>query len=73
MGWYSFKYRKKKWKPGFWVDVRFPSPDGRGVTVRLRVTPTSFKQWVLREGLWCGSGEAQSLSDVKFKNRCHVI
>jgi len=66
MGWYSFKYRKRKWKPGFWVDARFPLPDGRSITLRLHVTPASFKQWVLLGGLWCGSGEAQSLSDVKF-------
>jgi len=70
MGWYSFKYRKRKWKPGFWVTVRFPSPDGRGVTTRLRVTPASFRQWVLLDGLWRGSAEAQSVSDINFKNSC---
>ncbi|HQO58941.1 MAG TPA: hypothetical protein PLT76_09520 [Candidatus Omnitrophota bacterium] len=74
MEWYSFKYRKKKWKPGFWVYVRFPSPDGRSVTVRLHVTPVSFKQWVLLEGLWRGSDEARSVSDTKFQKAmsCHM-
>jgi hypothetical protein len=66
MGWYWRKRKKKKWKPGFWVDVRFRSPDGQSVTLRLRVTPESFKRWVLREGVCRGSGEAQSVSDVKF-------
>jgi hypothetical protein len=70
MGWYWQRRKKKKWKPGFWVYVRFPSPDGRSVTARLRVTPESFKRWVLLEGLWRGSAEAQSVSDINFKNSC---
>ena len=70
MGWYWHKRKKKKWKPGFWVYVRFPSPDGRSVTARLRVTPESFKRWVLLEGLWRGSAEARSVSDINFKNSC---
>jgi len=72
MGWYSFKYRKKKWRPGFWVYVHLEAPNGCNCQLRLLVTPASFKRyWEGRFG--CGSGEAQSLSDVKFKNRCHVI
>ncbi len=70
MGWYWQRRKKKKWKPGFWVYVRFPSPDGRSVTARLRVTPESFKRWVLLDGLWRGSAEAQSVSDINFKNSC---
>lgn len=73
MGWYWRKRKKKKWKPGFWVYIRFELPNDGDCLLRLYVTPESFKQWVLREGVCRGSGEAQSLSDVKFKNRCHVI
>lgn|GEM_PF-1416266 len=70
MGWYWRKRKKKKWKPGFWVDVSFDLPGWREVTLRLRVTPESFKRWVLREGVCRGSGEARSFSDISFKNSC---
>ena len=63
--WYR-KKKKKKWKPGFWVDARFPSPEGRSVVLRLHVTPSSFKQWVLTTGVCRGSGEARSVSDINF-------
>lgn len=70
MGWYWRKRKKKKWKPGFWVYVNFDLPGWREVTLRLHVTPESFTRWVLREGVCRGSGEAQSFSDISFKNSC---
>jgi len=70
MGWYWRKRKNKKWKPGFWVDVNFDLPGWREVTLRLRVTPESFKRWVLTMGVCRGSGEARSFSDISFKNSC---
>ena len=73
MGWYRYKRKKKKWKPGFWTYVTIKSPDGHEVKLKLNITPEAIKRWVLTMGVCRGSGEAQSVSDLKIKNRCRVL
>jgi len=70
MGWYRYKRKKKKWTPGFWTYVTIKSPDGHEVKLKLNITPSAIKEWVLTAGACRGSGEAHSLSDLKIKNRC---
>ena len=70
MGWYRYKPKKKKWKPGFWTTVTIKFHDGHEVKLKLNVTPSAIKEWVLTVGACRGSGEAHSLSDLKIKNRC---
>lgn len=73
MGWYRYKRKKKKWTPGFWTYVTIKSPDGHEVKLKLNITPEAIKRWVLTAGACRGSGEAQSVSDLKIKNRCRVL
>ena len=70
MGWYRYKRKKKKRKPGFWTTVTIKFHDGHEVKLKLNVTPSAIKEWVLTVGACRGSGEAHSLSDLKIKNRC---
>jgi hypothetical protein len=70
MGWYRYKRKKKKGKPGFWTIVTIKSPDGHEVKVKLNITPEAIKKWFLLGAVCRGSGEARSVSDLKIKNRC---
>jgi hypothetical protein len=61
--------KRKKRKPGFWVDVRLEAPNGSDNLLKLYVTPGAFKRYL--EGRFGrGSGEARSVSDINFKNSC---
>jgi len=53
--------------------VTIKSPDGHEVKLKLNITPSAIKEWVLTAGACRGSGEAHSLSDLKIKNRCRVL
>jgi len=70
MGLYRSKRKNKKWKPGFWTIVTIKFPDGHEVKLKLNITPSAIEEWVLTAGACRGSGEAQSVSDLKIKNRC---
>ena len=70
MGEYRYKRKKKNWTPGFWTNVTIESPDGHKVKLKLNITPSAIKEWVLTVGVCRGSGEAHSPSDLKIKNRC---
>jgi len=52
MGWYGYKRKKKKWKPGFWTIVIMKSPDGHEVKLKLNITPEAIKKWVLPGAAW---------------------
>ena len=52
MGWYRSKRKNKKWKPGFWTYVTVKFPDGHEVKLKLNITPSAIKEWVLPGAAW---------------------
>ena len=64
MGWYRYKRKKKKWKPGFWTYVTIKSPDGHEVKLKLNITPEAIKR-SLRRGL--AEGRARRGLSVTLK------